>query len=455
MIQENRENETSNITKLSESSKGMKVNTGMCTPKSVSRPASAKSTSKSLFTPKNLFSPGSSVSGREAAKLAKLQSTAERIRKVNSLKDKWAKEKELHAQLNKEKRANELRKLQEQTDAAASARKKAIDADRTYELMEKQREKELLAASLEERAQLARDLAEQAKARRRISMFVNNQIRKAAVKKEAELKAKEQQELLCELADRRTDFLQIRQAKEQQEHNRRESMANRTLRAQELREVEAELARQKAEEEAALLETRQLNWQDDAKAKQQLEQQRRMSMAGRLDHWREQKHTEQTMQAAAKNEELDLLRTRQLDHQDVQEYKKSLVQRDRQSLAGRLQKWREQREDPGVKAMAAAIERELQAQELEDVRNHRAKLEQQRRESLAYRLEKARKDKTFEAGQNALRAIVEEEERKLAEYDRQDVKQYRAKLAEDRRRSMQFRNEAEVQCQQHHEAQRN
>ena len=70
--------------------------------------------------------------------------------------------------------------------------------------------------------------------------------------------------------------------------------------------------------------------------------------------------------------------------------------------------------------------------------------EDEGRESLAFRLEKARKDRTFEAGQHALSQIIEEEERKLQEYDRQDVKNYRARLLEDRRRSMQYRNEIEV-----------
>jgi hypothetical protein len=606
MIQDNRENEVANSVKNPEAGKQLKTNVGISTPKSVSRPTTSKSTTKSLSTPKNLFSPGPSVNGRDAAKFAKLQGTAERIRKVQSLKEKWAKEKEVSAQVNKEKRAHELRRLQDEADAAAAARKKAIDAERSYELLEKQREKELLAASLEERTQLARDLQEKAKAKRRISMFLNGKLRTAAAKKDAELKAKAQQEYINELSDRRTDYLQLRQAKIREEQGRRDSMMNRTLMAQKHREAEQEMERKAAEEEAALLdmrhlnfqddmkfkqeldkrrresmmsrtemaqkhreaeqamekkaadeeaallETRHLNFQDDAKAKQELEkrrresmmsrtqmaqkhreaeqemekkaadeeaallemrhlnfqddvqfkqeldkrrrdsmmgrtemarkhreveqemerqaakeeaalletrqfnfqddakarleeeQQRRMSMAGRLDHWREEKRAAQTEVYATRECEKDLLRSRQLDHQDMQEYKKSLVVRDRQSLAGRLQKWREQKEDPDVKVLAAAVERELQEQELEDVRAYRLKLEQERRESLAYRLEKARKDKTFEAGQTALKAIVEEEERKLADFDRQDVRQYREKLAEDRRRSIQWRNEAEV-----------
>jgi len=414
---------------------------GMVTPKSQARPASAKSASKSLTSPRALFSDigSSSVYGKEAAKLAKLQSTSDRIKKVAFLKEKWAKEREINTQLNKEKKIADLKKLQDETDAAAAARKKLIDSERTYELLEKQREKDLLAASLQDRNQLAKDLEAHAKAKRRISVFLNSKLRNAALQKDAEMKLQKQQELVNELADRRTDHLQLRQARAREDENRRQSMANRGIAAQQHREAEAEMAKRLADEEAALITTRQLNWEDDHKNKQALEQQRRMSMAGRLDHWREQKQVEKSEKEAEFNETKDLLSTRRLDHQDVQKYKSELVQRDRMSLAGRLQKWREEKEDPGVKAAADAIERELQEQAHEDVKNYRVKLEHARRESLAYRLEKARKDRTFEAGQHALAQIVEEEERRIEDADREDVKNYRAKLLEARRQCVQYR----------------
>ena len=460
MINENTENETSNIVakpvenagktfKTASTPKLKGSTTGVQTPKSQIRPTSSRSTTKSITTPVVLFSPTNSISssttsGREVAKLAKIQSTAERIQKVNSLKEKWAMEKEIKAQLNKEKKTMELKKLQDETDAAALLRKKAIDAERTYELLEKQRQRELLASSLEDRNQLAKELEKQAKAKRRISVFLNTKLRNAALEKEAVLKSQKEQELVSELADRRLDFLQVRQAKAREEKNRRESMANRGLTAQQQREAEEKLAKQTEEEEASLLEMRHKNWEDDAKAKQIAEQRRRESMAGRLDLWREQKQVVQAEISAAKAAEKDLLTTKQLDHQDVQKYKKLQVMRDRKSLAGRLQKWREQKVDPGVQAVADSIERELQEQAYEDVKNYREMLATQRRDSLAYRLEKAKKDQTFEAGKLALQQIVEEEERKLEAYDRQDVQNYRQRLMEDRRQSVQFRNQSEV-----------
>ena len=49
--------------------------------------------------------PGTPSNSRQAAIQAKLQSTAERIKKVASLKDKWAKEKQKKMQSYRDKRA--------------------------------------------------------------------------------------------------------------------------------------------------------------------------------------------------------------------------------------------------------------------------------------------------------------------------------------------------------------
>ena len=427
-----------NVKAVSSTPKQKSANGTMVTPKSQSRPVSAKS----LTTPVALFSPA--ASGRELAKLAKIQSTAERIKKVNSLKEKWSKERDIKAQLNKEKKAHDFKKIQDDADAAAALRKKAIDAERTYELLEKQRQKDMLSASLEERNQLAKDLEAKAKAKRRISVFLNSKLRNDALKNEAMMKTQKQQETVSELSDRRIDFLQLRQAKEREEQRRRESMANHTMTAQQHREAEERMAKQVAAEEAALLEMRQKNAEDDRKAKQAAEQQRRASMAGRLDHWREQKQVEQSEFTATKEQELDLLKTRHLDHQDVQQYKNEEVQRDRKSLAGRLQKWREEKVDPGIQRMADSIERELQEEALKDVKEHQAKLERERRSSLAFRLEKARKDRAYDAGLLALKSVVEEAEAKIHQADREDVQGYRQRLIEDRRASIQFRNETAV-----------
>ena len=128
-------------------------------------------------------------SSREAAIHAKLVSTADRITKVASLKNKWALEKEAKVQRHREKRARELKRQQEIMVLAAEQRKLIIEKNREVEEKKKQSEKELLASSLETAAQLSKDLAEKFRDRRRQSIALNNEILQRAQSKERELNA--------------------------------------------------------------------------------------------------------------------------------------------------------------------------------------------------------------------------------------------------------------------------
>jgi len=326
--------------------------------------------------------------------MAKLMSTAERIRQVSMLKEKWTKEKERKAMVNKEKREKELKKLQHDTEMMALQRKKALDKKKQVEQEEKDKERELLADSLKTRSQLVKDLDIQAKARRRISIFVNSAIREKAKKKQAELELQQKQQEAEELSTRRIDFLQFRQNKVIEDMNRRESLVNRGLMSKTQKLAENEMLRKSAEEEASLHETRRLNWLDDNQAAQKAEQNRRESLMGRLDKWREEK-AEESKQAEQK-------------------------------------------------AIADAIERELEYGAYQDELKYKASLEKQRRTSLAYRLDKARKDRTLEEGQMQFQAELEREELRIQALDREDMLSYRKMLQDQRRKSLQYRNQTEV-----------
>ena len=149
-----------------------------------SRPMSATS-----FQP-----PSTPSSTRDAAIQAKLLSTAERIRKVATLKDKWAKEKARKVQSHRERRANELKKQQEIMLAACEERKRILEKNRQVEEKKKKQEKELLTSSIEASAQLSKDLAEKLKDRRRQSIALNNEIFYRAKQKAEELAAQKKAE---------------------------------------------------------------------------------------------------------------------------------------------------------------------------------------------------------------------------------------------------------------------
>eukprot|EP01039_Chlorochromonas_danica_P001555 gene1555-1694_t len=373
--------------------------------KKVSRPATARkadiassttSTSKEPFSPSAMSMNESILStaseSREAARQAKMKSEQDRINKVAQLKLKWAQEKERKTTFHQTRRAEELKRLQDENNFAAELRKKQLDKQKELSHKEKMVEKELLSTSLKVRAQLAEDLSKEAKAKRRISLFLNQQMRKRAQTKEEALAKKKKEEEASLLESRRVDCLLQRDAQMAEEVRRRESLAQQTLRAQELRKKEEELENQKKEEERALLEMRHLNWEDDKTAKDEAERLRRESLAYRLDKWRSEKELTQSMKEQER--------------------------------------------------LAADMDFELQTQARQDMLNYQEKCAESRRQSLSYRLDKARKDRDFERGQKALIDLVHQEESKLKEQDRDDIQQYRDRILEARRQSMQYRSQA-------------
>merc|ERR1711991_733515 len=106
---------------------------------------------------------GTPSSSREAAIQAKMKSTAERIKKVASLKDKWAKEKERKMQSHREKRAEELKRQQSLMSAASEQRRLLAEKNRAAEEKKKQQERELLRSQMEAASQLSKDMSEKLK----------------------------------------------------------------------------------------------------------------------------------------------------------------------------------------------------------------------------------------------------------------------------------------------------
>ena len=120
-------------------------------------------------------------------------------------------------------------------------------------------------------------------------------------------------------------------------------------------------------------------------------------MAGRIDTWRKQKALQESQEAAELDTQISDFNIKREDWKCVSDYKKALAENKRQSIQGRLEKWREENAQAKLTKQeedeARAYEFQLKTQEREDVLNYRAKLDNDRRQSLAYRLDCARKDK--------------------------------------------------------------
>ena len=221
---------------------------------------------------------------------------------------------------------------------------------------------------------------------------------------------------------KREDFLSVREAKEKDAAKRRESMAMRTQYAKQVKEVEKELIKMQKTEEKTQFDMRHDDWISEKEYKDMEASKRRESLASRLDTWREHRALDAAEKDADLNQLIEDIHARRSDWEARNQDKAEQKRRERESIANRLDKWREETAQLRLteieKAEAEAYEFELRSQEREDVVNYQKQLADDRRESLAYRLASAREDKNWERGQLALLAIAAEESRQLEAEDR-------------------------------------
>lgn len=435
--------------------KGLKSASSVATPKSLSKSNSGLLKTKSSIhsTPLSSSPTGSVGSSRssvvDSTKMAKLQSTAEKIRRVNDEKERWAQEKEKRLAFREEQRAQEMKRLLENSQAANEGRRKNWEKKREYEINAKEAEREILATSVEARALQAAELERMKKERRRQSVMLNNEIHESAQKRVAGLKAQQRVEEDSLWESRQVDFLAVKDFQNAEDEKRRESLMMRGIESKRKKLVKAEIESRSADEERDLLDTRRQAWINEQEAKKEETKRKRESIVGRLDAWRNQKAIENEIKNIEVETKADMFFTREQDWRDIQDYKSNQTKKERESLAGRLEKWRRDKaHDNWVKSEddeAAEIEKELKEQCIEDLRKYEESLKEDRRKSLAYRLDKSKKDNDFTQGQKSLKDFIEKEEIRLREQDREDVQQYRKTLQEARRKSLEYRNQSEFQ----------
>ena len=262
------------------------------------------------------------------------------------------------------------------------------------------------------------------------------------------LQTKKKDEAADLFASRRMDSLQVREAKKIDEERRRESLAGRNRQAKVEREQTELLQQIRKEEEQRLLEFRYDSWKDASAEREAHAKRSRDSMAFRLDSWRNQRSVD-SEQTAQEQEVAQLeFEMRHDDWLELQRYKTLVSEKSRQSVAGRLEQWRQERrvdETQRTQEQAALeLELELRQQELADLAELRAVQAMTRRMSLAHRLDKAREDRTVEEGVRAAELLLQEEERRLALLDHQAMHEYKRTMQQVRRQSLEYRNQIAV-----------
>lgn len=434
-----------------------KTTPSMATPvKAMQTPVKGAGTKTPKTRPKTAtkaaLSPTSSISSigstaREAARLSKINSTAEKVKKVADLKERWAAEKERKLQFHQEKRSKDAHRLNEAIQSAAEGRKQALEAQERFTQEQQAVLAEQLSSSLEARAQQATDLERMEKERKRRSVLLNSEIQRKGKEREIKMKLEKVEEETSLHSSRRLDFLSGREAKKMENDRKRESLAMRGVMFQKQREAGCVIMESAAEEERSYIEFRIEASKKDREYKEEIARRNRESMAGRIDEWRSQKAVEKSIEEEQKDSLIQDLELRHNDWADVQAYRAQQEKHNRMSLAQRLDKWREEKKyDSKVKTEeleAEVLAAELKQQEAEDLRAYEDKIRQSRRESLSYRLEKARKDKDVEKGQEEIQSLLEQERIRLDDLDRAAVSEYKEKTRADARQSLAFRNQLE------------
>jgi hypothetical protein len=305
----------------------------------------------------------------------------------------------------------------------------------------------------DDRAEQAKKLREKELKRRRESSELKQKIFRETQEVEKEIEQRKREEEQSLLETRRVAFLEARNAVKENESNRRQSLVNRGKIANYQREVGKKMEKDKLNEEKDMLEFRREAFIEKKEFEKEIVQSRRRSLVGRLDEWRATKQTEAEVEAQAKEAVSAEAHIKTQDWLDLQEYKHTLAERERESLEARLEKWREEKtvevEARSKEAEEEQMERELFAQECEDVLEYREEMEASRRQSLSYRLAVGRRDRDWDEGVEANKAVICLQERQVLMEEREDVSNFKKQLDDNRRASLSFRLQQSVRKPNH------
>jgi hypothetical protein len=270
----------------------------------------------SAMAPKTPGAPpqsASKLSARDTATKTKQEHTAEKIRQVTELKEKWAREKERKLSLYKVNRSKEMAAIHAANEASAEARRKEVDQKLQFLQAQKSAEQELLHSSLLDRTGSVALRENSERDRRRKSILLNEEIlHKSREREEAIVQQRRQEEVLL-LENRRLDFLAVREAKHIDASKRRESLVMRGETARQHKAASEELSRKAEEEERSRLDFRYELWKDREVEKSTRSKRDRESLAFRLDMWRTQKSAADETTILRSNQEIADITARRED----------------------------------------------------------------------------------------------------------------------------------------------
>lgn len=226
---------------------------------------------------------------------------------------------------------------------------------------------------------------------------------------------------------------------------RRKSLAQRNLIARNIRTWQSQEESKQLQQEQQSLELKHAGEKDAEEYHRKMDEMRRQSLAQRNEEAARQSKEEEGRQEEAAKSEHESYELKWSGERDAEAYQRHMEEERRKSLNNRnFEALNQRKQADGRRAAELQAEQEnlqLKRAAEKDVEEYREKTARQERERLAFRnQERARHAKVMEE----LCSLAKEEE--SASYElkwggENDAKEYKARIEEERRKSLQLRNE--------------
>lgn len=323
-----------------------------------------------------------------------------------SKKDKLQHVQLFHAETEQNRRA--LLKLQRELSSSfrkSKAEKQRVERFTQLEAIEK--ESQFQSEVFRDHVKTLRDERER---RRRDSVKARAKLREDHRRGEQKLQLQRIEEDQIFFEERQLSIVASQEEKKRSAQDRRKSYQFRNGDARRIRELHAEMESSKLKAES---ESYELKWKGENDAKEyqrQLAQQRRESLAARNAEGKRRKELEDKQKSEQMVQEHESYELKRAAEKDAEQYKKEMEQKRRESLADR-NKERAQHAKVMDELNALARERETESTMLKwagenDAKDYLAKLARQRRESLQGRNREGRAHRELEEA-NRQRLLAE------------------------------------------------
>ena len=375
-----------------------------------------------------------------AARQAKQANHAQKTRTTAHVRRHWkqdaAEAKALQQQAEKNRR--EILALQQQLSSQCSRQRASQDLQQRFQSLQKTEEESQFQSQTFREYQKA--IKQQKDDCRRRSIATRAQLRANHREGSEKMRQHEKEELQAILDERYESMVAQHAFHHQQVTQRRQSFAFRLGDAKRIRELHSTWQAEALQQQHTSFELKWAGEKDAEAYQRQLEKERRESLAGRNASAKEQRERMFQQRSTQMQAEHDSYELKWAGEKDGENYQQQLQEERRKSLAGRNQNGRQQHEQV-KQEQCDTLAQEHESYELKwagekDAEEHQRKLLEERRQSLAFRNQEGKCQRDMEQQQRSEQVHSEHESYELKWKGEKDAEEYNRLLEKQRRKSL-------------------